>query len=152
MKSADIKPATKAERINELTRPTGHSLTVGNMFKAIRHPQRTYRTVKQLAKQGAKDWKEADGVKEKGKLILNKSGQIVLRSIRGNTIEIAATAQNALGKVLTGFGSYLQKQPAKWQKAHEEGIKHRPDINYDDTSGRNRRKERELGMINDEDY
>lgn len=151
LKSADIKPATTAEKINEFTRPTGHSLTVGNMFKAMRHPQQTYRTIKQLAKQGSKDWKEADGVKGKSKLILKKSGQIALRSIRGNMTEGAATAQKVLGKVLTGFGSYLEKKPAQWQKAREEGRKRRPDINYD-TSGRDREKERELGMINDEDY
>lgn len=151
LKSADIKPATTAEKINEFTRPTGHSLTVGNMFKAMRHPQQTYRTVKQLAKQGSKDWKNADGVKGKSKLILKKSGQIALRSIRGNIIEGAATTQKVLGKVLTGFGRNLQKKPAQWQKAREEGRKHRPDINYD-TSGRDRRKEKELGMINDEDY
>lgn len=151
LKSADIKPATTAEKINEFTRPTGHSLTVGNMFKAMRHPQQTYRTVKQLAKQGSKDWKNADGLKGKSKLILKKSGQIALRSIRGNIIEGAATTQKVLGKVLTGFGRNLQKKPAQWQKAREEGRKHRPDINYD-TSGRDRRKEKELGMINDEDY
>ena len=145
------KPATTAEKINEFTRPTGHSLTVGNMFKAMRHPQQTYRTIKHLAKQGSKDWKEADGVKGKSKLILKKSGQIALRSIRGNMTEGAATAQKVLGKVLTGFGSYLEKKPAQWQKAREEGRKRRPDINYD-TSGRDRKKERELGMINDEDY
>lgn len=151
LKSADIKPATTKEKINEFTRPTGHSLTVGNMFKAIRHPQQTYRTVKQLAKQGSKDWKEADGIKGKSKLILKKSGQIALRSIRGNIIEGAATSQKVLGKMLTGFGSYLEKKPAQWQKAREDSRKHRPDINYD-TSGRDRKKERELGMINDEDY
>ena len=151
LKSADIKPATTAEKINEFTRPTGHSLTVGNMLKAIRHPQQTYRTVKQLAKQGSKDWKEADGIKGKSKLILKKSGQIALRSIRGNIIEGAATSQKVLGKMLTGFGSYLEKKPAQWQKAREEGRKHRPDINYD-SSGRDRRKEKELGMTNDEDY
>ena len=151
LKSADIKPATTAEKINEFTRPTGHSLTVGNMFKAMRHPQQTYRTVKQLAKQGSKDWKNADGVKGKSKLILKKSGQIALRSIRGNIIEGAATTQKVLGKVLTGFGRNLQKKPAQWQKAREDSRKHRPDINYD-TSGRDRRKEKELGMTNDEDY
>ena len=151
MKSADIKPATTAEKINEFTRPTGHSLTVGNMFKAIRHPQQTYRTVKQLAKQGSKDWKNADGIKGKSKLILKKSGQIALRSIRGTSIELVSTAQQVIGKTLIGFGSYLQKKPAQWQKAREEGRKRRPDINYD-TSGRDRKKERELGMINDEDY
>ena len=151
LKSADIKPATTAEKINEFTRPTGHSLTVGNMFKAMRHPQQTYRTVKQLAKQGSKDWKEADGVKGKSKLILKKSGQIALRSIRGNMTEGAATAQKVLGKVLTGFGSYLEKKPAQWQKAREDSRKRRPDINYD-TSGRDRNREKELGMTNDEDY
>lgn len=152
LKSADIKPATTAEKIKEFTRPTGHSLTVGNMFKAIRHPQQTYRTVKQLAKQGSKNWKEADGIKGKSKLILKKSGQIALRSIRGTSIELVATAQQVIGKTLIGFGSYLQKKPAQWQKARKEGQKRRPDINYDDTSGRDRKKERELGMINDEDY
>lgn len=151
LKSADIKPATTAEKINEFTRPTGHSLTVGNMFKAIRHPQQTYRTVKQLAKQGSKDWKNADGIKGKSKLILKKSGQIALRSIRGTSIELVSTAQQVIGKTLIGFGSYLQKKPAQWQKARKEGQKRRPDINYD-TSGRDRKKERELGMINDEDY
>lgn len=151
LKSANIKPATTKEKINEFTRPTGHSLTVGNMFKAMRHPQQTYRTVKQLAKQGSKDWKNADGVKGKSKLILKKSGQIALRSIRGNIIEGAATTQKVLGKVLTGFGRNLQKKPAQWQKAREDSRKHRPDINYD-TSGRDRRKEKELGMTNDEDY
>ena len=151
LKSADIKPATTAEKINEFTRPTGHSLTVGNMFKAMRHPQQTYRTVKQLAKQGSKDWKEADGVKGKSKLIFKKSGQIALRSIRGNMTEGAATTQKVLGKVLTGFGSYLEKKPAQWQKAREDSRKRRPDINYD-TSGRDRNREKELGMTNDEDY
>lgn len=151
LKSADIKPATTAEKINEFTRPTGHSLTVGNMFKAMRHPQQTYRTVKQLAKQGSKDWKEADGVKGKSKLIFKKSGQIALRSIRGNMTEGAATTQKVLGKVLTGFGSYLEKKPAQWQKAREDSRKRRPDINYD-TSGRDRNREKELSMTNDEDY
>lgn len=151
LKSADIKPATTAEKINEFTRPTGHSLTVGNIFKAMRHPQQTYRTVKQLAKQGSKDWKEADGVKGKSKLIFKKSGQIALRSIRGNMTEGAATSQKVLGKVLTGFGSYLEKKPAQWQKAREDSRKRRPDINYD-TSGRDRNREKELGMTNDEDY
>lgn len=151
LKSADIKPATTAEKINEFTRPTGHSLTVGNMFKAIRHPQQTYRTVKQLAKQGSKDWKNADGIKGKSKLILKKSGQVALRSIRGTSIELAATAQKVFVKTMLGFSDYLEKKPAQWQKAREEGRKRRPDINYD-TSGRDRKKERELGMINDEDY
>lgn len=151
LKSTDIKPATAKEKINEFTRPTGHSLTVGNMFKAVRHPMQTFRTVKQLAKQGSKDWKEADGVKGKSKLVLKKSGQIVLRSVRGNAIEGAATAQKMLGKMLTGFGSYLEKRPAQWQEERRESKKQKKDINYDAT-GRDRHQEKEWGMTNDEDY
>ncbi len=123
------QPQTVMQQINEFSRPTGHSLTVGNAFKAVRHPQQAYRTIKKLAQQGVQDWQQADSLKDKGTLVLKKSGQVVVRSIRGNAVEAAGTGM----KVSSGFFKYvgkkMQSKPAEWQQKRQQrrGSGYQPD-------------------------
>ncbi|MDO4162565.1 MAG: hypothetical protein Q4D80_06165, partial [Pseudomonadota bacterium] len=132
------------------TRPTAHSLTVGNAFKAIRHPQQAYRTVKRLAQQGQQDWQNADGVKDKGKLILKKSGQVVLRSVRGNVVEAASGTTKVMGGFLNFLGDAMEKAPQKWQNERQQNQQNQE---YEDNQQRRQQeREAEWGMDNAERY
>ena len=115
------------QEINNFTRPTSHSLTVGNAFKAIRHPQQAYRTIKQLAQQGTQDWKNAETMQDKGKLVLKKSGQVVMRSIRGNATEAANSGMGLAGGFLQSLGKSMQKKP---QEYYDRRMKHRKQQYY----------------------
>ena len=97
------QPSTM-QKINSFTRPTGHSLTVGNVFKAIKHPRQAYRTIQHLAQQGVQDWQNADSLKDKGKLVLKSSGQVVMRSVRGNATEAASAAVGVTSGFLRSMG------------------------------------------------
>ena len=115
------------QEINNFTRPTSHSLTVGNAFKAIRHPQQAYRTIKQLAQQGTQDWKNAETLQDKGKLVLKKSGQVVMRSIRGNATEAANSGMGLAGGFLQSLGKSMQKKP---QEYYDRRMNHRKQQYY----------------------
>ena len=115
------------QEINNFTRPTSHSLTVGNAFKAIRHPQQAYRTIKQLAQQGTQDWKNAETMQDKGKLVLKKSGQVVMRSIRGSATEAANSGMGLAGGFLQSLGKSMQKKP---QEYYDRRMKHRKQQYY----------------------
>ncbi len=115
----DAEAPSAMQKINNFTRPTGHSLTVGNAFKAVKHPQQAYRTIKQLAQQGVQDWQNADSLKDKGKLVLKNSGQVVMRSVRGNAIEAANAATGITGGFLKAVGKKMQSKPAQWQKERQ---------------------------------
>ena len=115
------------QEINNFTRPTSHSLTVGNAFKAIRHPQQAYRTIKQLAQQGTQDWKNAETLQDKGKLVLKKSGQVVMRSIRGSATEAANSGMGLAGGFLQSLGKSMQKKP---QEYYDRRMNHRKQQYY----------------------
>ena len=114
-----VKQAT--QKANDFTRPTGHSLTVGNMLKGIRHPKMAYNTIKQLAQKGKQDWKNAETMKDKGRLILKKSGQVVLRSVRGNIAEATKTSLDIVGSIVKNMGKDMQGLPNQWEKARQQG-------------------------------
>ena len=114
-----VKQAT--QKANNFTRPTGHSLTVGNMLKGIRHPKMAYNTIKQLAQKGKQDWKNAETMKDKGRLILKKSGQVVLRSVRGNIAEATKTSLDIVGSIVKNMGKDMRGLPNQWEKARQQG-------------------------------
>lgn len=114
------QPQTVMQQINTFSRPTGHSLTVGNAFKAVRHPQQAYRTIKKLAQQGVQDWQQADSLKDKGSLVLKKSGQVVVRSVRGNAVEATGAGMKVGSGFLKYVGKKMQSKPAEWQKERQQ--------------------------------
>ena len=128
------------QEINNFTRPTSHSLTVGNAFKAIRHPQQAYRTIKQLAQQGTQDWKNAETMQDKGKLVLKKSGQVVMRSIRGSATEAANSGMGLAGGFLQSLGKSMQKKP---QEYYDRRMNHRKQQYYSGNDEYNQQLEKE---------
>ncbi len=138
--SAEV-PQTKWQQFKNYSRPTSHSLTIGNTFKAIRHPQQTYRTLKQLARQGSQDWKNAETLKDKGSLVLKKSGQVVIRSIRGNANEAANAGMGIAGGFLQSLGKSMQKKP---QHYYRERQKQKNNRSYDDREYQRQQEEEYL--------
>lgn len=117
--SAEL-PQTKWQQFKNYSRPTGHSLTIGNAFKAVHHPQQAYRTIKQLARQGSQDWKNAETLKDKGKLVLKKSGQVVIRSVRGTATETANAGMGIAGGFLQSLGKSMQKKPQQYYRQRQK--------------------------------
>lgn len=142
------QPSTM-QKINSFTRPTGHSLTVGNVFKAIKHPRQAYRTIQHLAQQGVQDWQNADSLKDKGKLVLKSSGQVVMRSVRGNATEAASAAVGVTSGFLRSMGQKMQSKPAQWQK-ERQNRKSGGNIFYDEQQEREQEEQyqREQEEIN----
>ena len=142
------QPSTM-QKINAFTRPTGHSLTVGNAFKAIKHPRQAYRTIQHLAQQGVQDWQNADSLKDKGKLVLKSSGQVVMRSVRGNATEAASAAVGVTSGFLRSMGQKMQSKPAQWQK-ERQNRKSGGNIFYDEQQEREQEEQyqREQEEIN----
>ncbi len=126
--SAEL-PQTKWQQFKSYSRPTGHSLTIGNAFKAVRHPQQAYRTIKQLARQGSQDWKNAETLKDKGKLVLKKSGQVVIRSVRGTATETANAGMGIAGGFLQSLGKSMQKKPQQYYRQRQK----QKNKGYDDS-------------------
>lgn len=116
--------AQAARSVNNFTRPTANSLTAGNVLKgsakAIAHPQQTFRTVKKLAKQEINQLKQQDGAMAKGRLILKRTGQIVMRSARGSVQEAASTATGITGNIFQEIGRSMQHHDRKQQNSREQ--------------------------------
>ena len=80
-----------------------------------------YNTIKQLAQKGKQDWKNAETMKDKGRLILKKSGQVVLRSVRGNIAEATKTSLDIVGSIVKNMGKDMRGLPNQWEKARQQG-------------------------------
>ena len=137
-----VKQAT--QKANNFTRPTGHSLTVGNMLKGIRHPKMAYNTIKQLAQKGKQDWKNAETMKDKGRLILKKSGQVVLRSVRGNIAEATKTSLDIVGSIVKNMGKDMRGLPNQWEKARQQGAQKKRMEEEEEEERRKEEEERRL--------
>ena len=66
-------------------------------------------------------------MQDKGKLVLKKSGQVVMRSIRGSATEAANSGMGLAGGFLQSLGKSMQKKP---QEYYDRRMKHRKQQYY----------------------
>lgn len=118
-----ITPVVSA--VDNFTRPTETTLKPSKILHPIIYPQKTYKTIKQLAQKGIQEIKEAEGGKEKTKLIIKKGGQIVLRSARATVKETTQATVGLAGKFLDGIGKSMQnnkkqEKPKDWAERQRQ--------------------------------
>ena len=73
----------------------------------IFHPQQTYRSVKKLAKGGLEELKQAKEDGEFKKVILKRTGQVVLRTTRDTAKDVGKSALGITGKFFENLGNNL---------------------------------------------
>ena len=111
IKATPQKLKETAQALNDEANKAPISLAPSAILKSanslIFHPQQTYRSVKKLAKGGLEELKQAKEDGEFKKVILKRTGQVVLRTTRDTAKDVGKSALGITGKFFENLGNNL---------------------------------------------